>query len=102
MLKRQAITNPDSIFGKCPTSVDLAAVFHKEKPRKRRYSQVCCPCRRAFAARPRLTRCAQRTSSGLWEADRLLQEEEEEYLDVSARMQAADVATLPFIASDSG
>lgn len=25
----------------------------------------------------------QRTSSGLWEADRLLQEEEEEYLDVS-------------------
>ncbi len=40
MLKRQATTNPDSIFGKCPTSVDLAAVFHKEKPRKRRYSQV--------------------------------------------------------------
>ena len=41
MLKRQAFTNPDQIFGKCPTSVDLAAVFHKEKPRKRRYSQVC-------------------------------------------------------------
>jgi hypothetical protein len=40
MLKRQATTNPDQIFGKCPTSVDLAAVFHKEKPRKRRYSQV--------------------------------------------------------------
>jgi hypothetical protein len=40
MLKRQAFTNPDQIFGKCPTSVDLAAVFHKEKPRKRRYSQV--------------------------------------------------------------
>jgi hypothetical protein len=40
MLKRQATTNPDHIFGKCPTSVDLAAVFHKEKPRKRRYSQV--------------------------------------------------------------
>lgn len=64
MLKRQATTNPDAIFGKCPTSVDLAAVFHKEKPRKRRYSQ--------------------RTSSGLWEADRLLQEEEEEYLDAMA------------------
>ena len=43
MLKRQAFTNPDQIFGKCPTSVDLAAVFHKEKPRKRRYSQVCTP-----------------------------------------------------------
>jgi hypothetical protein len=43
MLKRQATTNPDAIFGKCPTSVDLAAVFHKEKPRKRRYSQVCPP-----------------------------------------------------------
>ena len=54
MLKRQATTNPDDVFGKCPTSVDLAAVFHKEKPRKRRYSQVgapplpragCCWCR---------------------------------------------------------
>jgi len=64
MLKRQATTNPDDVFGKCPTSVDLAAVFHKEKPRKRRYSQ--------------------RTSSGMWEADRLLQEEEEEYLDAMA------------------
>ena len=52
MLKRQATTNPDDVFGKCPTSVDLAAVFHKEKPRKRRYSQVgalgCLP--RAFVA----------------------------------------------------
>lgn len=52
MLKRQVTTNPDDVFGKCPTSVDLAAVFHKEKPRKRRYSQVgalgCLP--RAFVA----------------------------------------------------
>ena len=30
-----------------------------------------------------MTRALQRTSSGIWEADRLLQEEEEEYLDVS-------------------
>ncbi len=51
MLKRQATTNPN-VFGKCPTNVDLAAVFPKEKPRKRRYSQVgaigCLP--RAFVA----------------------------------------------------
>lgn len=50
MLKRQATTNPDHIFGKCPTSVDLAAVFHKEKPRKRRYSQVGWPADYAPAA----------------------------------------------------
>jgi hypothetical protein len=30
----------------------------------------------------------QRTSSGMWEEDRLLQEEEEEYLDVSIRSPA--------------
>ena len=50
MLKRQATTNPDHIFGKCPTSVDLAAVFHKEKPRKRRYSQVGWPAHHLPAA----------------------------------------------------
>ena len=59
MLKRQATTNPDDVFGKCPTSVDLAAVFHKEKPRKRRYSQVRAPplprvsCRRCRWRLPR-------------------------------------------------
>jgi hypothetical protein len=96
MLKRQATTNPDHIFGKCPTSVDLAAVFHKEKPRKRRYSQVGWPADYAPAAtavrggngRWHVNPFLQRTSSGMWEEDRLLQEEEEEYLDVSIRSPA--------------
>ena len=32
----------------------------------------------------------QRTSSGVWEADRLLQEEEEEYLDVRKAIRRAE------------
>ena len=35
-------------------------------------------------------RVLQRTSSGMWEADRLLQEEEEEYLDVSGPSPRAE------------
>ena len=96
MLKRQATTNPDHIFGKCPTSVDLAAVFHKEKPRKRRYSQVGWPPPIIFLLRQQsggngrwhVNPFLQRTSSGMWEEDRLQQEEEEEYLDVSIRSPA--------------